>query len=51
MGSSSVQAFIAFLKTEAQQAEERARSLRATAATIEANNNLNGMFLANCAIF
>jgi hypothetical protein len=33
----SAQAFIAFLRTEAQQAEDRARSLRATAAAIEAN--------------
>ena len=33
----SAQAFIAFLRTEAQQAEERARALRATAAAIEAN--------------
>lgn len=31
-------AFIAFLRCEAQQAEERAKSLRATAATIEANS-------------
>lgn len=34
----AAQAFIAFLRCEAQQAEERAKSLRATAATIEANN-------------
>ncbi len=31
-------AFISFLLCEAKQAEERARSLRATAATIEAKN-------------
>lgn len=33
------QAFIAFLRCEANQAEERARSLRATATTIEANSS------------
>jgi len=33
----AAQAFIAFLKCEASQAEERAKSLRATAAAIEAN--------------
>ena len=32
------QAFIAFLNCEAQQAEARARSLRATAASIEAHS-------------
>ncbi len=37
MSSAAVQAFIAFLRCEAQQAEERAKSLRATAAAIEAN--------------
>ena len=35
----AAQAFIAFLHCEATQAEERAKSLRATAATIEANSN------------
>ena len=35
---SSVHAFIAFLNCEASQAEERAKSLRNTAAVIEANN-------------
>ena len=34
----AAQAFIAFLRCEATQAEERAKSLRATAATIEANS-------------
>ena len=34
----AAQAFIAFLRCEANQAEERAKSLRATAATIEANS-------------
>jgi len=38
----SAQAFIAFLRCEATQAEERAKSLRATAATIEANNSGEG---------
>ena len=33
----AAQAFIAFLKCEATNAEERAKSLRATAAAIEAN--------------
>ena len=33
----AAQAFIAFLKCEATQAEERAQQLRATAAAIEAN--------------
>ena len=36
--SSAAQAFIAFLRCEATQSDERARSLRATAAAIEANN-------------
>ena len=36
--SGTAQAFIAFLHCEATQAEERAKSLRATAAAIEANN-------------
>lgn len=36
--SGTAQAFIAFLRCEATQAEERAKSLRATAAAIEANN-------------
>ena len=36
--SGAAQAFIAFLRCEAKQSEERAKSLRATAATIEANN-------------
>jgi hypothetical protein len=36
--SNAAQAFIAFLRCEAIQSEERARSLRATAAAIEANN-------------
>eukprot|EP00934_Nitzschia_sp_Nitz4_P006838 Nitzschia sp. Nitz4//scaffold58_size112336//33270//33792//NITZ4_004024-RA/size112336-augustus-gene-0.3-mRNA-1//1//CDS//3329554962//6828//frame0 len=35
----AVQAFIAFLRCEAKLAEERAKSLRTTAAAIEANNN------------
>lgn len=34
----SAHAFIAFLRTEADQAEERARHLRTTAAAIEANS-------------
>lgn len=34
----SAHAFIVFLRTEADQAEERARQLRATAAAIEANS-------------
>ncbi|CAB9499623.1 expressed unknown protein [Seminavis robusta] len=34
----SAQAFIAFLRCEAKQAEERAKSLRATALIIEANS-------------
>lgn len=34
----AAQAFIAFLRCEATQAEKRAKSLRATAATIEANS-------------
>jgi hypothetical protein len=34
----SAHAFIVFLRTEADQAEERARQLRATAAAIEAND-------------
>ena len=38
MSNVAVQAFIAFLRCEAQQAEERAKSLRTTAATIEANS-------------
>lgn len=33
----AAQAFIAFLRVEATNAEDRARSLRATAASIEAN--------------
>lgn len=41
--SDAAQAFIAFLRCEATQAEERAKSLRATAAAIEANN-LKGWF-------
>ena len=36
--SGAAQAFIAFLRCEATQSEERAKSLRATAAAIEANN-------------
>jgi hypothetical protein len=39
----SAQAFIAFLRAEAIQAEERARHLRATAAAIEANSPYDGM--------
>ena len=35
----AAQALIAFLHCEATQAEQRAKSLRATAATIEANSN------------
>ena len=35
----AVQAFIAFLNTEAKHAAERSKSLRATALTIEANFN------------
>jgi hypothetical protein len=38
----SAQAFIAFLRVEAIQAEERARHLRATAAAIEANSAPDG---------
>lgn len=38
----AAQAFIAFLLTEAKQAEERAKSLRATANSIEANERTNG---------
>jgi hypothetical protein len=34
----AAQAFIAFLRCEAAQAEGRAKSLRATAAAIESNN-------------
>ena len=41
--SGVAQAFIAFLRCEAIQAEERAKSLRATAAAIEANN-LDGVY-------
>lgn len=36
--SDAARAFISFLLCEAKQAEERAKSLRATAATIEAKN-------------
>eukprot|EP00536_Pseudo-nitzschia_multiseries_P001725 jgi/Psemu1/300952/fgenesh1_kg.22_\ len=36
--SDVAKAFISFLRCEAQQAEDRAKSLRATAATIEANS-------------
>ena len=36
--SDAAKAFISFLRCEAKQAEDRARSLRATAAIIEANN-------------
>ena len=36
--SDAPRAFISFLLCEAKQAEERARSLRATAAAIEAKN-------------
>jgi hypothetical protein len=42
----AAQAFIAFLRCEAIQAEERAKSLRATAAAIEANN-LEGSFFVS----
>ena len=38
MSHGAAQAFIAFLRCEAIQSEERAKSLRATAAAIEANN-------------
>lgn len=37
MTNIAAQAFIAFLRCEAQQAEDRAKSLRNTAAAIEAN--------------
>lgn len=47
MANAAAQAFIAFLRCEAQQAEDRAKSLRTTAAAIEANN-LEGMYLARC---
>jgi hypothetical protein len=40
----AAQAFIAFLRCEATQADERAKSLRATAAAIEANNLLEGLY-------
>ena len=36
--SDAARAFVSFLLCEAKQAEDKARSLRATAATIEANN-------------
>jgi hypothetical protein len=36
--NAAIQAWIAYLRCEAAQAEERAKSLRATAAVIEANN-------------
>ena len=39
--TSAAHAFIAFLKCEANNAEERAKSLRATAAVIEANAGLD----------
>jgi hypothetical protein len=35
--ANAAQAFIAFLRVEASSSEDRARSLRATAAAIEAN--------------
>ena len=38
MSNSSIQAFITFLRGEAQQAEERSRRLRSAAATIEAQH-------------
>ena len=38
MTSDAAKAFVSFLRCEAKQAEDRARSLRSTAAIIEANN-------------
>lgn len=43
----SAQAFIAFLRCEATQAEERGKALRATAAAIEANASGEGEFFIN----
>jgi hypothetical protein len=50
MLNGAAQAFIAFLRCEATQAEERAKSLRATAAAIEANN-LEGTHSAGLSMY
>jgi hypothetical protein len=41
LSMNAAQAFIAYLRCEARQAEERAKSLRATAAAIQSNAELS----------